>query len=88
MTNIFDINQADWSFKATLSPLLADTSLPIPKDAFAKTTPLKPTQDSRYWADATRGMDFTAEDRIDFARYNAILWKGLMSNKPYPSNSR
>jgi len=30
-------------------------------------------------------MDFTSEDRMDFAEYNRILWKGLMGNKPYPS---
>ncbi|MFZ0931959.1 MAG: hypothetical protein WAN11_25395 [Syntrophobacteraceae bacterium] len=30
-------------------------------------------------------MDFTSEDRMDFADYNRILWKGLMGNKPYPA---
>jgi hypothetical protein len=30
-------------------------------------------------------MDFTSEDRMDFAEYNHILWKGLMGNLPYPS---
>jgi hypothetical protein len=30
-------------------------------------------------------MDFTSEDRMDFADYNHILWKGLMGNRPYPS---
>ena len=31
-------------------------------------------------------MDFTRrEDRVDFARYNRILWKGMMGNKPYPA---
>ena len=30
-------------------------------------------------------MDFTSEDRMDFAEYNHILWKGLMGNRPYPS---
>jgi len=32
-------------------------------------------------------MDFTSEDRMDFAQYNHILWKGLMANKPYPARS-
>ena len=32
-----------------------------------------------------QGMDFTAEDRVDFAAYNRILWKGMMGNKPYPA---
>jgi hypothetical protein len=30
-------------------------------------------------------MDFTSEDRFDFAVYNRILWKGLMGNRPYPA---
>jgi hypothetical protein len=29
-------------------------------------------------------MDFTTEDKFDFATYNRILWKGLMGSKPYP----
>jgi hypothetical protein len=29
-------------------------------------------------------MDFSAEDRFDFAQYNRILWQGLMGSKPYP----
>jgi hypothetical protein len=30
-------------------------------------------------------MDFTSEDRMDFADYNRILWKGLMGREPYPA---
>jgi hypothetical protein len=29
-------------------------------------------------------MDFSTEDRFDFAIYNRILWKGLMDGRPYP----
>jgi hypothetical protein len=32
-------------------------------------------------------MDFSAEDRMDFDRYNHILWTGLMGNKAYPEGS-
>ena len=45
----------------------------------------KPTHDAAYWAKVTRGMDFSAEDRFNFAQYNRILWQGLMGNKPYPA---
>jgi hypothetical protein len=44
----------------------------------------RPTHDAAYWAKATAGMDFSVEDRIDFNRYNHILWQGLMGAKPYP----
>ncbi len=46
--------------------------------------PLSPTHNAQYWADATEGMDFTSEDKIDFDQFNRILWKGLMGGKPYP----
>jgi hypothetical protein len=46
--------------------------------------PQKPTHDATYWAQVTKGMDFSAEDRIDFDTYNRILWKGIMGDKPYP----
>jgi hypothetical protein len=47
----------------------------------------KPTHTGEYWAQATKGMDFTSEDRMDFSEYNQILWKGIMGNKPYPAKS-
>jgi DNA-binding beta-propeller fold protein YncE len=36
------------------------------------------THDGTWWAQATRGMDFSRPDRIDSARFNAILTAGLM----------
>ena len=43
----------------------------------------KPTHNAAYWAEVTKGMDFSVEDRIDFNSYNHILWRGLMGDKPY-----
>jgi hypothetical protein len=34
--------------------------------------------DGTWWAEATQGMDFSHPDRIDPARFNAILATGLM----------
>ena len=45
------------------------------------------THNAGYWARVTKGMDFTAEDRVDPAEFNRILWKGLMGDKPYPEES-
>ncbi len=47
------------------------------KVAFAAGPDLKPTHDARYWADKTRGFDFSAEDRVPTELYNRILWEGL-----------
>lgn len=81
MTAVFDLQQRNWHFEAQVSGLLKATSLPI---GSISARPLRPTQDARYWAAATQGMDFSAEDRVDPLRYNQILWEGLMPGRPYP----
>ncbi|VWC69117.1 lipoprotein [Burkholderia lata] len=83
MTDVFDLSQAKWTYKAVASGLLANTQLPIPAGDI-KTAALKPTHGMRYWAAVTRGMDFSVEDRIDAVAYNKVLWKGLMGAKAYP----
>ncbi|MGC2660602.1 MAG: hypothetical protein WA324_21815 [Bryobacteraceae bacterium] len=84
MASVFDLNQKSWNYQATASTLLVGTGLPLPAGVARSGKVLQPTHDGAYWAKATEGMDFTAEDRIDFDQYNHILWKGLMGNKPYP----
>ena len=86
MADVFDLHQADWSFTATPSALLMNTTLPITFPTAMKRVP-RPTHDAAYWATVTAGMDFSAEDRIDFDQYNHILWQGLMGSKPYPEES-
>jgi hypothetical protein len=85
MTGVFDTQQKDWSYKAGASNLLAGTQLPIPKQSGRPIPP--PTHDAAYWAAATRGMDFSVEDRVDPLAFNRILWEGLMGAKPYPSTA-
>jgi len=84
MADVFDLSQTTWSFTATASTLLKNTTLPLASTS-SSTDVLRPTHDAAYWAKVTRGMDFSAEDRFDFAQYNRILWQGLMGNKPYPA---
>ena len=84
MADVFDLNQTIWNYTATASTMLVGTGLPLPTSV-AKLRPLKPTQTGAYWAATTKGMDFSAEDRIDFDLYNHILWTGLMGDKPYPA---
>jgi len=83
MTEVFDLRQKEWSFQATPSALLFGTKLPISKTAAVHE--LRPTHDAAYWASKTRGMDFSAEDRLDAVAYNRMLWEGLMGSKPYPT---
>ena len=38
----------------------------------------------QYWAKVTAGFDFSDADRVPPARFNRVVWKGLMGSKPYP----
>ena len=82
MTEVFDLQQADWSFTASPSALLATTQLPIPGLPKSGVT-LRSGHDAAYWAAKTRGMDFSSEDRVDAVGFNRIVWQGLMKI-PYP----
>ena len=82
MADLFDTTPKPWTFKAVPSPHLYCTDLPLPlKPAGVECPPS--THDAAYWEKATEGMDFSSEDRFDFAAYNRILWKGLKGT-PYP----
>ena len=86
MADIFDTTPRAWDFTAEPAAILypPNTTLPLPPKTAGLIVP-KPTHNATYWAQATKGMDFSSEDRFDFARYNRILWKGLMGDTPYPA---
>jgi DNA-binding beta-propeller fold protein YncE len=80
MADVFDITSSgSWTFKAVASTLLKSTSLGLNENrvAFARGPNLKPTHDAQYWAEKTRGFDFSEEDRVPAELYNKILWEGL-----------
>jgi hypothetical protein len=83
MADVFAATPQPWSFSAAPSGLLYNTTLPLPPRPGGLVVP-KPARDARYWAEATKGMDFSSEDKFNFAEYNRILWKGLMGDRPYP----
>jgi hypothetical protein len=83
MADIFNASPSPWSFTAMPSAYLYGRGLPLVKPD-GLIVP-KSTHTSRYWARVTKGMDFTSQDRFDFAEYNRILWKGLMGDKPFPA---
>ena len=83
MADVFDLKQADWSFSAAPSELLAGTKLPIP-GAVQPGAPIpKSSHSGAYWAAKTREMDFSSEDKVDAVGFNRIVWQGLMQ-APYP----
>jgi hypothetical protein len=63
----------------TLQLSLADIGI-----KYAEGPVVKPKHDSAYWARVTRGFDLSDADRVPPALYNEVLWKGMMSDKPFP----
>jgi hypothetical protein len=87
MADIFNTTPSPWSFTAVPSAYLYGTQLPLPPKTAGLVVP-QSTHDAKYWAEVTRGMDFSSEDRFNFADYNRILWKGLMGERPYPDKPK
>jgi hypothetical protein len=83
MTEVFDLAQRDWSYDAIVPEALRATKLPLGPPADKKTQLEEPTcrgaarHDAAWWEGAMAGQDFSAEDRLDIARFNAALWAGL-----------
>ena len=82
MANIFDLAQASWSYQARVPDMLRNSTLPLPP---AHAAAVHPLHDSAYWASRTAKFDFTAEDRLDVAAYNLLLWTGIKGDVPYPT---
>jgi len=92
MTEVFDVKSSGtWSYQAKASTVLLGTMLAQAPGGlgvrFAKGPRVKPKHDARYWAKATAGFDFSDADRVPPARFNKVLWEGLMSGRPYPARS-
>jgi len=83
MTDVFDLNQASWTFTATVPTPLSATTLPI---TTADNLPAwKPSHPAAYWAALTKGFNWSKEDEIPTAEFNLILWNGLKPGLPYPT---
>ncbi len=77
MADLFDPNQGPgWSFNAVPADILYTTQLPLPPRAIAGPIPT-PRHDAAWWAKATAGFDWSAEDRNDARAFNAALARGL-----------
>ncbi len=80
MTEVFDLNQKDWSFDAHPSGVLNETTLPITAE---RARIIHSSRNASYWAHVTQGLDFSGEDRVDADRFNRTLWRGLKGTS-YP----
>jgi YVTN family beta-propeller protein len=94
MSAVFERTLRPWSYQAAVPQVLRTTSLPLPP--LAAGTHLSPREaayahprhDAAYWADKTRGMNFSDADQIDTDRFNHILWQGLRGNTPFPETPK
>jgi hypothetical protein len=68
--------------------ILRTTKLPLPAPAPQEKTGVSagPGHDAAYWAENTKGFDFSVEDKLDSDRFNLVLWNGLKGEStPYPA---
>ena len=85
MTKVFDLRQSTWRYVATPSSYLYGTTLPLPaRSADAGPIPTS-THDATWWANATKGYDWSHEDRIPAVAFNEVVWHGLFGDRPYPT---
>jgi YVTN family beta-propeller protein len=50
------------------------------------TAAIKPLHDGKWWAQATKGLNFNHPDMVNSDVFNRILWRGIMGDdKPYPA---
>jgi hypothetical protein len=99
MAAVFQRNAKPWTFTAIVPGVLpidptGNVGLPLPPSFVERrqesndlmAAVVRPQHDAAYWDERTRGLDFTAEDRVDAAAYNQILWRGIMGDDvPYPT---
>ncbi|WP_428483499.1 beta-propeller fold lactonase family protein [Rhodopila sp.] len=89
MADLFDVtSNGNWTYNAVASTILRTTSLALADTGvkFAEGPDILPRHDAAYWAKATRGFDFSGEDRVPFDLMNQVLWDGTMGGKPYPTH--
>ena len=85
MAAVFDTSRADWTYDAIVPGVLRQTALPLPPPGESRTSCAVPTRSSAYWEAAMKGQDFSSEDRLDTARFNFALWRGMRGAEPYPA---
>jgi YVTN family beta-propeller protein len=89
IADVFDLHHpGGWTYTAEASTVLATTTMALAGSGnavrFAAGPIVQPTHDAAYWDAATAGFDFSQADQVPPARFNRVLWTGLMSSKPYP----
>ncbi len=78
MTDVFDLAHPEWTFTASASGILRNTGLVgLPGIKHELEPAFAASHDQDWWAQRTRGYDWSSEDRVPAEDYNRILWEGL-----------
>jgi hypothetical protein len=85
MADVFDLTQPTWNYTASASPYLYATGLAPLLPGNAPALVPHTTHKAAWWADHTKGYDWSKEDRIPAEQYNHLLWEGLKGAQPYPA---
>lgn len=85
MSDVFDPDQASWTYKAVVPDVLRSTKLPLPPAGH--TSIEYPKHTAAYWAKAMAGQDFSGSDRTEPVSFNRALWRGLKGDHSYPTTS-
>ncbi|GAC1342959.1 MAG: alkaline phosphatase family protein [Acetobacteraceae bacterium] len=89
MSDIFDTSSSGaWTYNAVASTVLKTTSILAMTNntiQYAEGPDVVPTHDAKYWAQKTRGFDFSNADRVPADLFNEVLWNGIMQGQAYPT---
>jgi YVTN family beta-propeller protein len=91
MTDVFDIHHSSgtWDYSAEASTVLATTTMALAGGSsrvrFVVGPVVQPRHNAAYWDRVTAGFNFAEADQVPTARFNRVLWAGLMGTKPYPA---
>ena len=90
MADLFDVHSSGkWTYAAEASTVLASTTVALAETRngvkYAAGPLINPRRDAAYWDKVTEGFDFSEADQVPPARFNRVLWEGLMGDKPYPA---
>jgi YVTN family beta-propeller protein len=92
MSDVFNPGQNPaWTYAVSVSTVLSPVqkllniqlSMGDQPVKFAEGPIVKSTHNGEYWQRVTKGMNFKVADRLP-RRFNQIIWKGMMGNRPYP----
>ncbi len=89
MSEVFDTSGSGyWHYAPLASTILKTTTLNVAAIEtgvhYAGGPDIRPLHNAAWWAEKTKGFDFTAEDRVPFALFNRVLWEGTKQNVAYP----